>query len=261
MSRQDHLVAQCVQIRRVGARHHILHQSHIGDAAGERPVVQQGLARMFAIERIAAPRRLVAEHAVGRGRDADRSAAVGAVRQCRHPGRKRRAGAARRSAGAVVGIPRIAGNAPKRAVRDSRMGKFGGGRAAMHDRAGVEQPLDRRRGLIRLEILEHARAVGRDLAFDRMPILDRAGQPLEGTDLCARHIFGLGRLGLVHRAIEIGVGQRIDRRIDRINLRDLRLEHVDGGQGARLERGKRFGCAQITKIGRRDGACHGIILS
>ncbi len=79
---------------------------------GQRAVDRQRLPALEAgLLRNQAERRLVADHAAERRRDADRAAAVGAQRQVRQPGRDRRARAAARPARAYGSGPAGCGSA------------------------------------------------------------------------------------------------------------------------------------------------------
>ncbi len=99
-----------VGIARLGARRAIEHESRVAHAAAHHMPDRQpapALARVGR-ERHARPRRLETEQPALRRRDADRAAAVGGVRHRQHAGDDRRRGPARRAAGRMLEVPRVA---------------------------------------------------------------------------------------------------------------------------------------------------------
>ena len=68
---------------------------------------------------------------------ADRAAGVGAQRAGHKPGGDRRAGAARRAAGEMLAVPRIARRRPRQVERRAAMREFVGRQLADQDRAGL----------------------------------------------------------------------------------------------------------------------------
>ena len=231
------------------AGHDVLHQRGIGDAPHDRAVVQNGLERVVAVQRIAAEGRLVAEEAAGRRRDADRAAAVGAVGQRRHAGCDNRARAAGGATGGVVQVPRVARDAPEWAVGRAGMGKLGRRGALVHDGAGAQQPVHRRCCVVGAEVLEDLGAEGGDLALDRVEVLDRDRHAFQRAQPAIRpRVLGLGLHRLRPRPVEIVVGDGVERGIDRLRAGDLRVQQLHRRERARLEALQRLARGQIAKL-------------
>ena len=209
---------------------------------------------MVAVGRIAAEGRLVAEDPAGARRDADRTAAVGAVGQRGHAGRDCSTGAARGAAGGEFQVPRVARDSPERAVRVSCVSHLRRGRARVHDRARVQQALHRRRRDLGHMVDEAPRAEGGDLPLDRMKILDDDRHPFEGARLGAGRVGALRRPRLLQRAVVEGVGVGVG-----VDLGVHRLGTSDDGRHE-LDRQKRPGTESLDRLGRGHVAefvgCH-----
>ena len=211
--------------------------------------MQDRLEGMVAIQRIATVRRLVAEEAAGRRRDADRAAAVGPVGERGHTAGHRRARAAGGAAGGVLRVPRVGRDPPERAMGGTGVGEFGGRGAHVHDGAGAQQPVDRRCGVVRPKVLEDLGAEGRDLALDRVKVLDSHRHAFECPyATVGLTVLGLGLLRLLARPVEEIVGDGVDLGVDRLRTRDLRVQQLDRRERARLEPRQRLARRQIAKL-------------
>ena len=93
----------------------------VGDVAGDRAVDREAVPRLLQRRhRDAVALRLEAEEAAAAGGDADRAAAVGGERAADQAGRDRGGRAAARPAGGAVEVPRVAGDAEGRRLRERR---------------------------------------------------------------------------------------------------------------------------------------------
>ena len=82
-----------------------------------------------------------------------------------------------------------------------------------------------------------------------MKILDRDGHAFERAWLpTAPSVSRLGSLGLFQRSVEIGVSECVDLRLELLASCDDRLEKLDWGKLARLERGDRLRCRHVTEV-------------
>ena len=89
----------------------------------------------------------------------------------------------------------------------------------------------------------------RSRALERGLVLDRNGDALEGPEPpVGLHVAGLGGAGLLLGALEIGHGEGVDRRLDRLGPGDQRAHKLDRREPLRLEAGERFGRADVTKF-------------
>jgi hypothetical protein len=104
--------------------------------------------------------------------NADRSAAIRSVCDRGQGGCNSGRGAAGGSARGIIEVPRIARYPPQRDVGHTGIRKFRGRAATVHNRAGLEQTLHRWSGIIRTKLLENFGSQGRNLALDRMKVLD-----------------------------------------------------------------------------------------
>ena len=98
-----------VEVARLVAAHHVEERRRIAHGARDRPGrAEPERARHERRGGDAPARRLDAEEPAARRRDADRAAAVAAVRDRREPGCDRGGGAAARAAGRARRVPRVA---------------------------------------------------------------------------------------------------------------------------------------------------------
>ena len=88
-------------------------------------------------------------------------------------GRNSRARAAGGATGRALGVPRVARDPHRRAVREAGVGELGRGGLADHDRAGAEQPSTMSAESVGHVVLEGVGAQRRALARGRRQVLDR----------------------------------------------------------------------------------------
>ena len=186
----------------------------VAHGAGQEPVDGHASPAFPGIRSVRQPRarRLEAEQAAGRGRDAHRPAAIRPVRRRHDARRHRRARAARRAAGRTAGVPRIA----RRSVIDRGFchctdAQLGRGRAAERDQPGFVQPLDQCAVALMRRTLEQARAGGHGKVRGLRPqILQKERHALERPARQACLDVGTGDvLAHAHDRIE-GRVQRLD---------------------------------------------------
>ena len=238
-----------------------LHQRRVGDGPCHRSAVIEAVEVGGRAIGIAAVRRLETDDAALGRRNADRAADVGAGRQGGDPRRQRSTRAAGGSARRIVGIPRVAGDAPDARLGDARQAEFRCRRPGEDVGAGHLQALDHRVGMIIDRILEDQRAMGGALAREPLGIFHRERNAVERCEPgAAPHVAGFGRLGLVHGLVEIAVGKAVDRRIDPLGPFNDRRHQFARTELAGPEQVQRRGCGEITQVvvahgqGSRRGA-------
>ena len=210
-------------------------------AGGEHLRGSAGCRRIVPGVRDQPRRRFVAEHAAEEGRHADRAADVRADAERRGARTDRCALAARGPTGRPVGVVRIVrapvhpvgGLDPQRQLR--------GVGDAKRDRAGVDQPLHRRRRLHRAKVAAHhqARGLRHALQCDRLLDGERHAEQRRqrlawagGRDsgvCCARFLAGL---------LEALGRERVDARCQELMALDVRLDHVARAHAAVADRGR-----------------------
>ena len=172
-------------------------------------------------ERIARPARFQAEHAGGRSRDPDRTAAVAGMRDRKNAGGNRRRRAAGRSAGRMREIPGIARRPVKAGFRRRHQAEFGAGALAEDRDTGIEETLCQRPGVIGNEILQDRRARCRAGPRQKIEVLQEK-----------RHT---GERTVRKTAIDLAFGivvmlddDRVDLRVDLCRAGDRLVEQFTG---------------------------------
>ncbi len=146
-------------------------------------------------------------------RDADRAAAVGAVRERQHAGGDRRRGAARRAAGRARRVPRVAARAVQLGLGDAVIPNSGVFDLAEHDEAGVLHPPHDRRVVRRDVVGERARRERRAHAGRLRQVLDQHRHARERP----------GRRRAIARACSKTVGDKeVQLGVRRLDPRDRR---------------------------------------
>ena len=211
-----------VGLRRIGLvapEHRVVGERKVGDGAGERAeMVEARDERERARPRQPPVGRLEAEGAAERTRHADRPVGVGAQRDRHEAPRHRRARAARRAAGHVGDVVRVARRAVVGVLSGEVVGVFAHVERADENRAGRFEPRDKvasasAGGRSRL-IFEPAQ---RRQALHVEQVLDgerRAGERAEALAAGAR---GVDLGGLLERPLGGDVGERAERRVARLD--------------------------------------------
>ena len=163
--------------RGIGARRlrplkRIEHRRAVADADAHDMTHRKARPALAAIRarRRARPRRLQAEHAAGRGRNADRSATVAGVSHRHNPCGNRRRCAARRSAGRVFKIPRIARRPMQPRLGRRHQPEFGTGALAVNNETSIDETLRDGAGVAGYEIAIDVGAEGGASAFDQVEV-------------------------------------------------------------------------------------------
>ena len=218
---------QRAAVARVRARHRVRHQRRVGDGAGERAGVLPGLGVRGRLQRHAAVRRLVADDAGERGGHADRPADVGAGGERRGARGERRRGAAGGAADALGEVPGVAGRPPPRRVGHRHAAELGSGGAGVDDRPRRAQALQRPGGLGRGGGVERlAQPFAHPVPGQCLGLLGGHRQTLQRAG-GARRPAALGLARLDARALEQGLGERVDRGLDLRGALDQRLQQLD----------------------------------
>ena len=188
------------------------------------------------------------------GRDADRAAAVAALRDGDEPAGHRRGRTAARSPGEPAGVPRRARRRTDVGLGVAGQPELGGGRLAQADRAGLAQQPDDVVVDVGNELGHHPRAELRDHTAGQVEVLDRGRHPVQRRQLVAgqHRRFGSACLlacalgGHCHERADLVVqpGDAGERVLDELDRRDLLAAHRRG----RLERGQvmQFGHAMTV---------------
>ena len=158
--------------------------------------------------------RLQSDAAAVRRRNAHRAAGVRSFRKWDALGDHGSGGAARRAARRVLRIPRIARDAPQRAVREAGEGELRRGRLAHHDAARAAQTLHHERVIVGHPILVGVRAEGRGLALGGREVLDGDGHPVQRAHLIARGDRALRLARLLDGLVRVGEAEAVERGVD-----------------------------------------------
>ena len=179
-----------------------------------------------------AGRRADADDPAECGRDAHRAAEIRSLRDRQHSARNGCRGAAGGSCGAQGRIPRIARCPEHRIDGVSASRKFGRVGLGEHDRAGGLQPPDDL-GILGRDIIGIKRAaVSRADIRGRNDVLDADRQAVQRPQFVAAHhrLFRRARIG--PRAIGDKCHDRVQRRIEALDDREVGIEHLDRAERA-----------------------------
>ncbi len=247
---------------RVGRRHvpraavqlgeHVQRRGGVGHGARHDTRGRRGRHRLDPVGDAVAT-GLEPDQAVARGRDADRSAAVGGVRDRRHARRDRGARTARGAAGCVVRVPRVAGDAEPLRLGHGDGAELGRRRLAHEHEAGRAQARHRR-VVDQLGVLGHgARPVRRRPSLDAVQVLDRDRHAGEG-----RQLVGRGRRHQLGRRRSIGPGplvvaqgEGVERRVQPVDPVQVQVERLGGADPPFTDRGGQFERGVEASHGRR----------
>ena len=197
-------------IPRVRARHRLQHQRGVAHGAGHRPDMGDLVVVRHRPVRHPPVGWLEAEDAAEVGRHADRPRAVRALVQRPVARRGGRSGAGGGGACIVAFLPRVRGDAGKRAVAHARPAELRGGGLAEDDGAGLFQPRNHRRVHRRHMALQR---MGAPLGGDPGglgQILDRDWQAEQRTRGVASRQRGLCSLRGVASALGGECGEGVD---------------------------------------------------
>ena len=248
-----HGLAARRRVGRVVARERLQHQRAVLDRARHRPrVIERPRERQHTGAAHAPVRRLQADDAAERCRASDGSAGVGSQRANRQPSRERRAGPARRSAGDVIEVPRIARGLVAMSGELDAEGELVRDELAEHHHAGLGEARDARRVEIRHPVREQRGAAGGEDALGRVEVLVRDRDAGEGTRFAAADRgLGLARIGerVVGRDGDIAVQLLVEL----VDARQVRRRHVDRGELAASIAPAELGDAEIAELSGGHG--------
>ena len=181
---------------------------------------------------------------------AQRAAEVGAVGDGDHAGGQRDGGAAATApatAAQVVGVARRAEDGVE-GVRARP--EFGRVALAQDDRTGGAQALDDEVVLVGHVVGVDGRAEGRADARRRDEVLDHDGQPVQRARRPARGEGGVGAIGVGQGALGEERADRVDARIDALDLVEVRLDDLAGRKLASADQaGEVAGGAEVEWVG------------
>jgi hypothetical protein len=236
----------------VVALHGVVGEREIARAARQRSqVIEARHEREGVRAREPSVGRLEAEDAAQRGRHADRAVGVGAERDRHHAAGDRAAGAARRAAGHVGDVVRIARGAIVHVLAGEVVGIFphvegadedGAGRFKARDQGGVA----RRGGARAIDLRARERRQSRDVE----QVLDRERYACERPHRPAVGARGIDRVCPGERALADHCGEGVKYRIARADACE-RVSH--NGRSADTALGHGSG----DLAGRRPGCIHG----
>ncbi len=215
-------------------------QRGLDHRARQHPVgAEEGVAEVGAARDPAAARLEPDEPAAGR-RDPQRAAAVVAVCDGHEPRRDRRGGAARRAAGGVVELPRVAGRAGMTRLRGRQDAELGQVRRPDHDEARVAQPAHEVRAVRRPVLGQEARGQVHAQPGHGGVGLHRHGHARERPRIPALDLTRLGQRVVadhLDEGVEVGV-RGVDppqRRLDHLGGGDIAAADARGQLGGRQE--------------------------
>ena len=255
-----------IRIADVGAGHHLEQQLHVVDCSrhraddageGERAAARREVPG----GRHAARRGLEAADAAEVRRHANRSAAVAADAACRQARGDGRGLAAARSARRAIERPRAVGAAVERVVGFPRHQLLGDVGDAEDDGAGGAESCDQRGVGLAADARAKARAGLEGQAGDGDGALDAdRARPAEGGRClpavalakagCRVHAMCLvlSRARVGQRAIGVEADVGVERRIERLDALQVRLDEFHRRDLLRAHQPRHFGCAAKTGI-------------
>src|SRR5690242_12436804 len=217
----------------------------VADAAGHRAVDRAagpGLADERALTD-PGPGRLEADQAALAGRDADRPATVVGVRDRHHPAGDRRRRPARRAAGAVAGVPRVAGGREAERLGGDRGTELGRVGPAERDEPGLLELLGQERRDRHRYVAHRPDPARRRLA------LDDAAEILVQDRYAPEGAVAGGVAGFLPRLVEAGPDDRVELRVECFDAGDRRLDE--------FLRANLTGADQLGLSGRVEPRCVG----
>ena len=167
--------------------------------------------------------RLQSDDAAQRRRTADRPAGVGPHRAGHKSRGDRRAGTARRAAGEMLAVPRVARWRPGEVERRAAMRELVGCQLADEDPAGLIQPGDRCRVLGRNIIGANPRVAGGADAGGAIDVLQPERDTVQRAAIIARHDLALGGARLRPRLVGRRQQKSVDLRVERLDSRQERV--------------------------------------
>ena len=205
-------------------------ERHVGHGARHRALDAQRRPRGRRWPcRHASRRRPHADDAAEARGIAERAAHVAAVGNRQHPGRERDRRAAAASAAGPGAVMRIQRGSEHRIERLRAGAELRRVRLADDDRARLPQALDDQRVFRRNEVLENRRPERRPDAFGRLQILVRDRQAVERTDEAAVGEILVGLPCVIKRLIGNQGHDRVQSRIDALDLREVSADDVASG--------------------------------
>ena len=207
----------------------------LADGPGEDAVLHEELLAELGRVRHAAALRLEADQAAARRRDAQRAAAVVAVRERHHARGDRGCAPAGRAPGGSCRIPGV-----PRPLGDGQDPPLGHRRRADHDRARGTQPTDDV-VVVRRAHVAHERGAARQAQPGDRPVrLHRDRDPRQRPGIARRDLGGRGA-----RARVVDLDERTEVRVERLDPRERELDELEG---------RHVSCADETgELGRRSG--------
>ena len=218
-------------VERIGPLEHLIQKRRILHRAGDRSWrVQRRAQGQHTMHADAPDRRLQPGHAAERGRHTHRSAGIRADSPRRHARRDRDARAATRPAGHPMRaeVPRIPWRAHMLVRAPAAEREFHRMRLAEHDHAGLHDAPRERRGAARPPRRPRFRAAGRDAALKLDKVLECDRHAMQRPHRMARTDRFVSSFRRQPRILEIGLDEGMKLRVVRFDLRNGRINHIDG---------------------------------
>ena len=171
------------------------------------------------------------------------------------PGRDRRPRAARRAAGEVLAVPRVARRRPRQVERWPAMREFMGRELAGQDRAGVVELAHRRRVGGGDGIDAGLGVAGGADAGGRIDVLKPERDAVHRPAIAAGHDLALGGAGLVERALEGRQQIGVELRIERFGPADQRRRQLDRRKLLLLDPPRRLGDGHESQVRSMAMSC------
>ena len=153
--------------------------------------------------------------------------------------------------GRVVGVEGLA----EYPVEGLRAGaELGGVRLADGDRPGLSQPFDDQRVVVGDEVPVDGRAEGSADALGRKEVLVRHRQAMQRTELLLTRKGRVGCVGAIHRLLRREGNDGVDPRVDTLDLGQVRLHHLQGGELLRANETYQLGGRQEAYLRRTHNA-------
>ena len=254
--REVGLLVEAERIARVIARECGQDQRGVRNCAGDRAL---GDERRRAPERVRPDdhryppeRALEAIDPAPCRRDADRAASVGAFREGNEAVGHGRRAAARRTAGVLAEIERIARWAEQRVVADSAEAHHRAVGLAEEDPAGALDALGEDAVVVGHEVLEgaHAAERARPAGFVVEQVLHGRRHAVQRAELGAGHDRLLGCARSLARILEAEVDEGVEIGIARLDARDRRVDGLDRRQLTRADAKRGLAGGQVRELVR-----------
>ena len=192
--------------------------------------------------------RFQADDAAQRRRAADRAAGIGAERAGDKAGGNRGPGAARRAAGEVVAVPRIARRRPGQIEGRPAMREFMGRELAQQHRAGLVKLGDGGRVFGRDEVLADFRVAGGADAGGRIDVLQPERYAVQRAAIVAGHDLALGRSRLLAGLFRRRQQKGVELRVERLDAREQRIGQFDRREPAASRSGGRHRRSSANEV-------------